>query len=204
MSNTPDLTALFKISYGLYVITCNDGIKDTGCIVNTPIQVTNTPNRVAVTINKTNYTYEVVKKTGKMNVNCLTIEAPFSVFENFGFKSGRISNKFDGIAAPRAKNGIAYLPQHINAYLSLETEKFIDLDTHVMFICKLTDAEVISNVESMTYAYYHANVKPKPQAQKKKGYVCKICGYVYEGEELPEDYICPLCKHPASDFEPIK
>ena len=196
--------SLFKISYGLYVITCNDGIKDTGCIVNTPIQVTNTPNRVAVTINKTNYTYEVVKKTGKMNVNCLTIEAPFSVFENFGFKSGRISNKFDGIATPRAKNGIAYLPQHINAYLSLETEKFIDLDTHVMFICKLTDAEVISNVESMTYAYYHANVKPKPQAQKKKGYVCKICGYVYEGEELPEDYICPLCKHPASDFEPIK
>ena len=204
MSNTPDLTALFKISYGLYVITCNDGIKDTGCIVNTPIQVTNTPNRIAVTINKTNYTYEVVKKTGKMNVNCLTVEAPFSVFENFGFKSGRISNKFDGISAPRAKNGIAYLPNHINAYLSLETEKFIDLDTHVMFICKLTDAEVLSNVESMTYAYYHANVKPKPQAQKKKGYVCKICGYVYEGEELPEDFICPLCKHPASDFEPIK
>ena len=204
MSNTPDLTALFKISYGLYVITCNDGIKDTGCIVNTPIQVTNTPNRIAVTINKTNYTYEVVKKTGKMNVNCLTVEAPFSVFENFGFKSGRISNKFDGISAPRAKNGIVYLSQHINAYLSLETEKFIDLDTHVMFICKLTDAEVLSNVESMTYAYYHANVKPKPQAQKKKGYVCKICGYVYEGEELPEDFICPLCKHPASDFEPIK
>ena len=204
MSNTPDLTALFKISYGLYVITCNDGIKDTGCIVNTPIQVTNTPNRIAVTINKTNYTYEVVKKTGKMNVNCLTVEAPFSVFENFGFKSGRISNKFDGISSPRAKNGIVYLPQHINAYLSLETEKFIDLDTHVMFICKLTDAEVLSNVESMTYAYYHANVKPKPQAQKKKGYVCKICGYVYEGEELPEDFICPLCKHPASDFEPIK
>ena len=204
MSNTPDLTALFKISYGLYVITCNDGIKDTGCIVNTPIQVTSTPNRIAVTINKTNYTYEVVKKTGKMNVNCLTVEAPFSVFENFGFKSGRIANKFDGISSPRAKNGIVYLPQHINAYLSLETEKFIDLDTHVMFICKLTDAEVLSNVESMTYAYYHANVKPKPQAQKKKGYVCKICGYVYEGEELPEDFICPLCKHPASDFEPIK
>ena len=204
MSNTPDLTALFKISYGLYVITCNDGIKDTGCIVNTPIQVTSTPNRIAVTINKTNYTYEVVKRTGKMNVNCLTVNAPFSVFENFGFKSGRISNKFEGIFAPRAENGIVYLPEHINAYISLETEKFIDLDTHVMFICKLTDAKVISNVESMTYAYYHANVKPKPQAQKKKGYVCKICGYVYEGEELPEDYICPLCKHPASDFEPIK
>lgn len=204
MSNNPDLKALFKIGYGLYVITCNDGIKDTGCIVNTVVQVTSTPCRVAVTINKSNYTYEVVKRTGKMNVNCLTVNAPFSVFEHFGFQTGRIVNKFADSTAPRASNGLVYLPDNINAYICLETEKFIDLDTHVMFICKVTDAAVISNDESMTYSYYHANVKPKPQAQKKKGYVCKICGYVYEGETLPEDFICPLCKHPASDFEELK
>ena len=204
MSNTPDLTALFKIGYGLYVITCNDGIKDTGCIVNTVTQVTSTPNRVAVTINKSNYTYEVVKKTGKMNVNCLTEAAPFAVFEAFGFRSGRDVNKFADCNPPRSENCLVYLPKHINAYLSLETEKFIDLDTHVMFICKLVDAKVISNEESMTYAYYHKNVKPKPQTEKKKGYVCKICGYVYEGDPLPEDFICPLCKHGASDFEPIQ
>ena len=204
MSNNPDLKALFKIGYGLYVITCNDGIKDTGCIVNTVVQVTSTPCRVAVTINKSNYTYEVVKRTGKMNVNCLTVNAPFSVFEHFGFQTGRIVNKFADITAPRASNGLVYMSEHINSYICLETEKFIDLDTHVMFICKVTDAAVISNEESMTYSYYHANVKPKPQTQKKKGYVCKICGYVYEGDTLPEDYICPLCKHPASDFEEIK
>ena len=204
MNTTPDYTALFKIGYGLYVVTVNDGVKDNGCILNSIMQVTSTPNRVAVTINKANYTYEVVKNTGKMNINCLTVDTPFSVFEKFGFKSGRDTDKLGGEFLPRSKNGLGYLTKYINSYISLETEKFIDLDTHVMFICKVVDAQVISDAETMTYSYYHANVKPRPQKPKAKGYVCKICGYVYEGDPLPEDFICPWCKHPASDFEPLE
>ena len=204
MNSTPDFSALYKIGYGLYVVTTFDGIKDNGCILNSVMQVTSTPNRVAVTINKANYTYEVVKNTGKMNLNCLTVDAPFSVFEKFGFKSGRNTDKLSGEFLPRSKNGLGYLTKYINSYISLETEKFIDLDTHVMFICKVVDAQVISDGESMTYAYYHANVKPKPQKPKAKGYECTVCGYVYEGDPLPEDFICPWCKHPASDFVPIE
>ena len=204
MNTTPDYTALFKIGYGLYVVTVNDGVKDNGCILNSIMQVTSTPNRVAVTINKANYTYEVVKNTGKMNINCLTVDTPFSVFEKFGFKSGRDTDKLGGEFLPRSKNGLGYLTKYINSYISLETEKFIDLDTHVMFICKVVDAQVISDAETMTYSYYHANVKPKPQKPKAKAYECSICGYVYEGDPLPEDFICPWCKHPASDFVPIE
>ncbi len=206
MSNTPDLTALFKLGYGLYVVTTNDGTKDNGLIVNTVMQVTSTPCRVAVAVNKDNYSHDTIKNTGKMNVNCLSTEAPFSVFEAFGFKSGRDTDKFAGCTPKRAANGLAYLPKYINAYISLEVVQYVDLGTHGMFICDVTDAEVISDKESMTYAYYHANVKPKPKAEeeKKKGYVCKICGYVYEGDPLPEDFVCPWCKHPASDFEELR
>ncbi len=204
MNNTPDLTALFKIGYGLYVVTTNDGKKDNGLIVNTVIQVTSTPCRVAVTVNKANYSHDIIKETGKMNVNCLSVEAPFAVFEAFGFSSGRDTDKFANCTPPRSANGLVYLPKYINAYISLEVVQYVDLGTHGMFICDVTDAEVVSDAESMTYSYYHANVKPKSAAEKKKGYVCKICGYVYEGDPLPEDFICPLCKHPASDFEEIK
>ncbi len=203
-ANKNDLTALFNIGYGLYVVTSNDGKKDNGLIVNTVTQVTNTPNRIAVTINKDNYSHHIIKQTGKMNINCLSEEAPFSVFERFGFKSGRNTDKFEGCEVMRSDNGLVFLPRNINSFMSLNVEQYIDLGTHGMFICSVTESRVMSDKPSMTYAYYHANVKPKPATEGKKGYVCKICGYVYEGETLPEDIVCPLCKHGAADFEPIK
>ena len=199
-----DLTALFRIGYGLYVVTSNDGKKDNGLIVNTVTQVTNTPNRIAVTINKANYSHHVIQQTGKMNVNCLSVDAPFSVFECYGFRSGRNVDKFEGQTVDRTDNGLVMLPKYINAVMSLEVEQYVDLDTHGMFICRVTEARVVSDRETMTYTYYQNNVKPKPQTEGKKGYVCKVCGYVYEGEELPEDIVCPLCKHGAADFEPIQ
>lgn len=202
-ANKNDLSALFCIGYGLYVITSNDGKKDNGLIVNTVTQVTNTPNRIAVTINKANYSHHVIKSSGKMNVNCLSVDAPFSVFESFGFRSGRNVDKFENCEIVRSDNGLVILPKYINAVMSLEVEQYVDLDTHGMFICKITEARVVSDRETMTYTYYQNNVKPKPATEGKKGYVCKVCGYVYEGEELPEDYVCPLCKHGAADFEPI-
>ena len=198
-----DNTALFNIGYGLYVVTSNDGTKDNGFVCNTVCQVTNTPNRVAVTINKQNYSHDTIKTTGKMNVNCLSTEAPFKVFEVFGFQSGRNVNKFEGCTPLRTENGLVCLPRYVNAVISLEVEQYIDLDTHGMFISAVTEAQNLSKVETMTYTYYQSNVKPKPQPAKKKGWVCKICGYVYEGDPIPSDFICPLCKHPASDFEPL-
>ena len=202
-ANKNDLTALFNIGYGLYVVTSNDGKRDNGLIVNAVTQVTNTPNRIAVTINKQNYSHEVIKSTGKMNVNCLSTDAPFSVFEDFGFKSGRDNNKFENITPLYSDNGLAFLPKYINSFMSLKVEQYIDLDTHGMFICSVTEARVVSEKETMTYTYYQNNVKPKPQSEGKKGFVCKICGYIYEGDVLPDNYICPLCKHGAADFEPI-
>jgi len=203
-ANKNDLTALFNIGYGLYVITSNDGKKDNGLIVNTVTQVTNSPNRIAVTINKENYSYHVIKQTGKMNINCLTVEAPFKVFEVFGFQSGRNVDKFAECEPLRSDNGLVFLPRYINSFMSLKVEQFVDLDTHGMFICSITEARVLSDKETMTYTYYQSNVKPKPETEGKKGYVCKVCGYIYEGEELPADFICPLCKHGVSDFEEIK
>ena len=203
-ANKNDLTALFKIGYGLYVVTSNDGKKDNGLIVNTVTQVTSTPNRIAVTINKENYSHHVIKQTGKMNVNCLSVEAPFSVFEAFGFRSGRNVDKFADCEPLRSDNGLVFLPRYINSFMSLKVEDYVDLDTHGMFICSITESRVISDKETMTYAYYHENVKPKPKTEGKRGWVCKICGYIHEDEELPEDFICPLCKHGAADFEPIE
>ena len=202
-ANKNDLAALFNIGYGLYVVTSNDGKKDNGLIVNTVSQVTNTPNRIAVTINKANYSHHVIKQTGIMNINCLSTEAPFSVFQNFGFQSGRSVDKFAGRKVLRSDNGLVFLPKYINSFMSLQVEQYIDLDTHGMFICSVTEARVISSVETMTYTYYQNYVKPKPETEGKKGFVCKICGYIYEGDELPDDYICPLCKHGVADFEPI-
>lgn len=202
-ANKNDLTALFNIGYGLYVVTSNDGKKDNGLIVNTISQVTNSPNRIAVTINKDNYSHHVIKQTGKMNVNCLSVDAPFSVFENYGFRSGRNVDKFENVTPLRSDNGLAFLPRYINSFMSLKVEQYVDLDTHGMFICSITEARVISDAETMTYNYYQKAVKSKPQTDGKKGFVCKVCGYVYEGDELPEDFVCPLCKHGAIDFEPI-
>ena len=204
MANKNDLTALFNIGYGLYVVTSNDGKRDNGLIVNTVTQVTNTPNRIAVTINKDSYSHHIIKQTGKMNINCLSIDAPFSIFERFGFASGRNVDKFENFEVLHSDNGLAFLPRYINSFMSLKVESYVDLDTHGMFICSVSEARVLSDKETMTYSYYHSDVKPKPQTEGKKGYVCKICGYVYEGETLPEDFICPLCKHGAVDFEEIK
>ncbi len=198
-----NLSALFNIGYGLYVVTSNDGKKDNGLIVNTISQVTDSPNRVAVTINKMNYSYHVISRTGIMNVNCLAESAPFAVFEKFGFQSGRNVDKFEDCEPLRSDNGLVFLPRHINSFMSLKVVQTVDLDSHAMFICEVTEARVISDEATMTYSYYHENVKPKPDTEGKKGYVCKICGYVHEGE-LPEDFICPLCKHGVADFEPIE
>ena len=203
-ANKNDMTALFKIGYGLYVVTSNDGKKDNGLIVNTVAQVTSQPNRVAVTINKMNYSHHVIEQTGIMNLNILSEEAPFSVFENFGFRSGRTADKFAGETPTRTDNGLVMLRKYVNAVMSLKVIQHIDLGTHGMFICDVTEARVISNAPSMTYAYYHAHVKPQPKTEGKKGFVCKICGYVYEGDTLPDDFVCPLCKHGAADFEPIQ
>ena len=203
-ANKNDLEALFKIGYGLYVVTSNDGKRDNGLIVNAITQLTNTPNRVGVTINKDSYSHHVIKQTRVMNVNCLSVEAPFSVFETFGFKSGRNVDKFEGTESLRSDNGLVFLDKYINSFISLKVEQYVDLDTHGMFICSVTEARVISDRETMTYTYYLENVKPKPETEGKKGYVCKICGWVYEGDKLPDDIICPICKHGAADFEEIK
>lgn len=202
-ANKNDMKALFNIGYGLYVVTSNDGKKDNGLIVNTVVQLTDNPFRVMVSINKDNYSHHVISQTGVMNVNCLNIDAPFKVFEQFGFQSGRNTDKFKNEEVLRSDNGLVFLPRYINAFFSLKVEDYKDLGTHGMFICSVSEARVINNVETMTYTYYQNNVKPKPQTEGKKGFVCKVCGYIYEGDELPEDFICPLCKHGASDFEPI-
>lgn len=202
-ANKNDMTALFKIGYGLYVITSNDGDHDNGMICNTVTQVANSPDRIAVTINKQNYTHHVVKQTGVMNVNCLSVDAPFSVFENFGFRSGRNAEKFEGEEVLRSDNNLVFLSKYINSFMSLKVEQYVDLDSHGMFICRITEARVLSDRDTITYTYYQNNVKPKPDTEGKKGYVCKVCGYVYEGDTLPEDFVCPLCKHGASDFEPV-
>ncbi len=198
-----DTKAFYNIGYGLYAVTSNDGVKDNAFICNTVTQVAGTPCRIAVSVNKQNYSHDVIKSTGKMNVCALTVNAPFFVFEAYGFHSGRDTDKFENVVSLRSENGLVYLRNYINSYMSLEVEQYIDLGSHGMFICSVTEAVCINRDETMSYSYYHKNVKPKPET-KKKGYVCKICGYVHEEDTLPEDFICPICKHPASDFEPLK
>ena len=198
--------ALFNISYGLYVLTAQEGDKDNGCIVNTLQQVTASPCTVAVTVNKQNYTHDMIERTGKFNVTMLSVKSDFSVFEHFGFQSGKDVDKFDGWQnAKRSENGLYYITSGSNAYISAEVIQTVDMGTHTIFIAKATDMEIISDDDSLTYDYYHKHVKPQPEAEpeNKGAYRCKICGYVYEGEELPEDYVCPLCKHGPEDFEKI-
>ncbi len=204
MSGKTDNGALWKIGYGLYVVTSNDGARDNGLIVNTVMQLTSNPVKIGVTVSKANYSHDVIKASVIMNVNCLSVAAPFKVFEAFGFKSGRDTDKFGGCTPARSENGLVVLPRYINAYMSLQVEDYVDLGTHGTFICSLTESAVISDEPSMTYAYYHENVKPKPKSEKGRGYRCTICGYIHDEDELPADFICPLCKHGAEDFEPIE
>ena len=204
MEMKKDPTALFKISYGLYVVTSHDGKKDNGLIVNTVMQLTSNPIRVAVTINKQNYSHDVIKESGAMNLNCLDTTAPFSLFQNFGFQSGRTADKFAGIPQKRTENGLRVLPEHINAVMSLVVESYVDVGSHGMFICRVVESHAISKLDSMTYDYYHKNVKTSQPAPKKKGFACQVCGWVYEGDTLPDDIVCPICKHGAADFKPTE
>ena len=200
-----DNTALFRIGYGLYVLTAKDGDKDNGCITNTLLQVTSAPPLVGViTVNKQNFTHGMIAKSGRFNISTLTTETPFDVFKHFGFQSGANVDKFaDWKEISRSGNGIIYLPEYANAYLSFEVTDTIDFGSHTMFRADIADGEVIGTGESLTYAYYQKHIKPSPQAAPKSGYRCNICNYIYEGDTLPEDFVCPICKHGASDFTKI-
>lgn len=196
------MSAIFKLTYGLFVLSAKDGDKDNGCIINTALQVTDSPLQLSITLNKANYTHDMIKNMGKFNLSVLSQEAPFSIFQHFGMQSGKDVNKFDGEVL-RTSNGIAYVEEATNAVLSVDVNKTVDVGTHTIFIGEVTEEKILSDVPSASYQYYFDHIKPKPE-QKKKGYVCKICGYVYEGDELPEDFICPVCKHGAIDFEPLE
>ena len=198
--------AMFSLSYGLFVLTARDGAKDNGCIINTVTQLTDSPKRISIAVNKANLTHDMIVKTGEFNVSVLSNDAPFALFQHYGFQSGRNTDKFAGVQGmARSTNGIYYIPYCTSAFLSAKVTQTVEFETHTLFIADVTEAKLLSNVPSMTYAYYFANVKPKPAAlQKQTGWVCKICGWVYEGEELPPDIVCPLCKHGAADFERLQ
>jgi flavin reductase (DIM6/NTAB) family NADH-FMN oxidoreductase RutF/rubredoxin len=199
----PKVTRNF--SYGLFVLTARDGDKDNGCIINTAIQAASEPLRVSIAVNKANYTHDMIMKTGEFNISFLSEASRFATYRHFGFQSGRDVDKMASISFRRAANGIAYLTEETNAYLSGKVVQSIDLGSHTMFIAEVTGGEVLSKDPSVTYAYYFSHIKPKPEPKQaeKKGWVCLICGYIYEGEELPADFICPICKHPASDFKKL-
>ena len=198
--------AVYNIACGLFVLTSADGSKQNGCIINTVMQVTSTPVKISITVNKDNFTAAMILKSGRFNVSCIDESAKFSLFERFGFASGRDTDKFSGFAGYKtAPNGINYVTEGTNAFFSAKVVDTVDVGTHYVFIAEVEEAEVLSDNASATYSYYHKNIKPKPEVKKseKTRWVCKICGYVYEGDELPEDFICPICKHPASDFEKV-
>ena len=195
-----DSKAMFKLSYGLFVLTAREGSKDNGCIINTAGQLTSTPNRIQIAVNKQNFTHDMILRTGIFNVSVLSREATFWVFRHYGFQSGRDVDKFAGLSEDRTANGLRYVEGCTNAVLSGQVISTVDLGTHTLFIADVTEAMVLGSEPSMTYQYYFDHVKPKPEP-KKTGWVCKICGYVYEGEELPADFVCPVCKHGAEDFE---
>jgi len=199
-----DTNALFKIGYGLYVLSAHEQGKDNACIINTVMQVTSNPLQIAICVNKDNYTCGMIHNTKKFNISILTQEANFAIFKNFGYQSGRNSEKFTNFPyVKRTNNGILYITQYTNSYLSAYVKKEIDLDTHIMFIAQLIESEILSTKPTVTYDFYQKNIKPKPQDENKKGWRCKICGYIYENEFLPDNYVCPICKHGAIDFEKI-
>ncbi len=200
-----DNNAMFKLSYGLFVLTAREGAKDNGCIINTAMQVTAVPNQIVIAVNKKNYTHDMIFKTGAFNVSVLSEEVPFEVFQNFGFQSGRNTDKFAEFKeTARTENGLLYLTSFTNAVISAKVMDTADYGTHTLFAAEVTEAKVLSSVPSVTYQYYFDYIKPKPQQEKKKGYICKICGYVYEGDTLPADFVCPICKHGAEDFESLQ
>lgn len=193
--------AMFKLTYGLFVLTAKEGDKDNGCIINTAMQVTAEPNRIIIVVNKQNYTHDMIMHTKEFNVSMIDTDADFELFKHFGFQSGRDVDKMEDFSYSRAENGIVYPNEMVNGYISGKVISTTDLGSHTMFLAEVADADVLSDAESVTYSYYHKNIKPAPQPVKKSGWICKICGYVYEGDELPADFVCPVCKHPASDFE---
>jgi len=204
-SNVIDTKAMFKLSYGLFVLSAKDGNKDNGCIINTVTQITEKPLRISIAVNKANFTHDMIINTKEFNVSILTESVPFRVFEHFGFHSGKDTEKFAGYGnCKRAANGICYLTANVNAVISAKVAESFDYGTHTLFIADVTQSFMLSDEPSVTYQYYFNNIKPKPQLPKdaKKGFICNICGYVYEGEALPADYICPLCKHGPDDFRP--
>lgn len=199
-----DKKAMYRLSYGLFILTAREGDKDNGCIVNTVVQVTSTPNRIAVAVNKDNYTHDMIVKSGVFNVSVISEKADFDVFKHWGFQSGRDADKLAAITYSRADNGVVFIAEKCNALICAKVSSTTDLGTHTLFIADVTDMRTLSDDSSATYAYYQEHIKPAPKAEnKKRGYICTICGYIYEGDELPPDYICPLCKHPASDFQPL-
>lgn len=199
-----DKKAMYNLTYGLFILTAKEGEKDNGCIVNTVSQVTTEPNRITVAVNKSNYTHDMIVRTGEFNVSILTTESKFDTYKHWGFQSGAEVDKLESIEYSRAENGIVYIANECNAFISAKVVNMIDLGTHTLFIADVTDAGVLSDDESVTYSYYQKNIKTVPKTdEKKKGFICTVCGYIYEGDVLPDDFICPLCKHPASDFKPL-
>ena len=199
-----DNKAMFNLSYGLFILTAKDGEKDNGCIVNTVGQVTSQPNRISLTVNKANYTHDMILKTKEFNVSVLAENSKFETYSHWGFQSGRNTDKLESISFKRSANGLVYIADETNAFLSAKVVSTLDLGTHTLFIADVTDGEVLSQVPSATYSFYQNNIKPKPAStEKRKGFICTVCGYIYEGETLPDDFICPVCKHPASDFRPL-
>lgn len=198
-----ELQALFDLSYGLYILTAREDGRDNGCIVNTACQITDTPQRITVTVNKATLTHEMILRTGLFNVSVLSTTAPMEIFRHFGFQSGKTVDKFENLTVSRSKNGLTYIPWNTNAFISAKVIQVVDVGTHSIFVAEVEEAKVLSNEPSCTYDYYFKNIKPapKPTGEKKTGWVCKICGYVYEGDPLPPDFICPICKHGAADFE---
>ena len=202
-----DKKAMYSLTYGLFVLTARSGEKDNGCIINTAGQVTSSPNRISIAVNRDNLTHDLIQESGRFNISVLSEQATFETFQHFGFQSGRVTDKFDGYrACERSANGLYYITQGTNAYISAEVEKTIDLGSHTMFIASVTDMAVLAKAPSATYAYYQSAIKPKPAQTASEGktvWRCTVCGYIYEGAELPPDFVCPLCKHPASDFEKV-
>lgn len=199
-----DNKAMFNLSYGLFILTAKDGEKDNGCIVNTVGQVTSQPNRISLTVNKANYTHDMILKAKEFNVSVLAENSKFETYRHWGFQSGRNTDKLESISFKRSANGLVYIADETNAFLSAKVVSTLDLGTHTLFIADVTDGEVLSQVPSATYSFYQNNIKPKPAStEKRKGFICTVCGYIYEGETLPDDFICPVCKHPASDFRPL-
>lgn len=199
-----DKKAMYNLTYGLFVLTAKEGDKDNGCIVNTVSQVTTEPNRIVVAVNKNNFTHDMIVRTGIFNVSILSEKSKFETYKHWGFQSGKDTDKLEQITFERSDNGLVYIAEETNAMISAKVVSMTDLGTHTLFLADVTDAKVLSDDESVTYSYYQKNIKPAPaDAGKKKGFICTVCGYIYEGDTLPPDFICPLCKHPASDFKPL-